>query len=86
MTLQKLDTHQDQVDQKLVWVVPQVITHVPGKVNLDNMTFLLLAPYGALYLTPPGELHPIHPPTYSTTVLQCFYKKVCSKTYMYTLF
>ena len=40
MTLQELDTHQDQVDQELVWIVSQVIAHVPGKVNLDNMTFL----------------------------------------------
>ena len=36
MTLQELDTHQDQVDQELVWVVSQVIAHVPVKVTFES--------------------------------------------------
>ena len=39
MTLQELNTHQDQVDQELIWIVSQVIPHVPRKVNLDKMSF-----------------------------------------------
>ena len=32
MTFEELDAHQDQVDEKLVWVVSQVVPHVPENI------------------------------------------------------
>ena len=32
MTFEELDAHQDQVDEELVWVVSQVVPHVPENI------------------------------------------------------
>ena len=33
VAFEELDAHQDQVDQELIRVVPQVISHVPAKLR-----------------------------------------------------
>ena len=81
MTLQELDTHQDQVDQELVWVVSQVIAHVPVKVTFEfgqkfqNLIFLnwLFLKSLRMFLE-----------RWIWTIWQFYnHKKVCSKIYVY---
>ena len=47
MTFEKLDAHQDQVDEELVWVVSQVVPHVPENICeiFDVSNIVLQAPH-----------------------------------------